>query len=400
MKRMADCVSLLRVAAVAGVAFLSALSVGEPIAPAVPLPKDKQDESKLEPGKYFAGRRGAAREKLLKDGGGNARSEAAVAAGLKWLSRHQAVDGSWSPAEFATDGNCNCGNPGHNDRMFGTSIAVLPFLGAGETHKGGAKTLYTKNVDRAIKWMISRQNADGVLSGNGYIQPMAALALCEAYGMTADPQLKGPAQRAINAVVNWQGNDGGFRYGPKQNGDLSVTGWHVQALKAGQMARLKVPNATWKGVSDFLDKVGTQDGSGYGYTGPQPTSRMTTTGLLCRQYLGWSPRHPGMAKGVGTLRTKLPPARVYKDIYYYYYATRVMHHTGGEAWQEWNAGKDGKPGMRDLLIDSQDKGQDPKARDQKGSWNPTGEAFGAQLGRLGHTALCVLTLEVYYRFQF
>ena len=54
--------------------------------------------------------------------------------------------------------------------------------------------------------------------------------------------------------------------------------------------------------------------------------------------------------------------------------------------------------MRDLLIDTQDKGLDPDRRDQKGSWSPTGDAWGSQLGRLGYTSLAILTLEVYYRY--
>ncbi len=53
--------------------------------------------------------------------------------------------------------------------------------------------------------------------------------------------------------------------------------------------------------------------------------------------------------------------------------------------------------MRDILIQRQDQGQNPERRHQKGSWDPAGDAFGNQFGRLGHTCLCILTLEVYYR---
>jgi hypothetical protein len=79
-------------------------------------------------------------------------------------------------------------------------------------------------------------------------------------------------------------------------------------------------------------------------------------------------------------------------MYYYYYATQVMHHMGGDVWDQWN------PRMRDLLIGMQDKGDGQNKADQKGSFDPKGWAFGEQFGRLGQTALCVLTLEVYYRY--
>lgn len=351
---------------------------------------DQDDEPKLVPG-GFGGRKGKAKESLLAAEGGNEKSEAAVAAGLKWLARHQANDGSWGGSDFAKDGKCNCGNPGHNDRMFGTAIALLPFLGAGETHKGqGKNAIYAKNVDRALKWMIAKQGADGVFSGNGYIQGIVTLAVCEAYAMTEDVQLKGPAQRGITAIVDWQGANGGFRYGPKQNGDLSVTSWHLQALKAGQQAKLNVPNATLAGVNQFLDAMSTPDGAGYGYTEPKPSPSMTAAGLLCRENMGWGARHPGLAKGIDSLH-KQPPAAAFKNMYYYYFATQAVRHRGGDDWKKWN------DKMRDLLIASQDQGQNADKKDQKGSWDPAGDAFGAQFGRLGHTALCLLTLEVYYR---
>ncbi|MBY0523331.1 MAG: hypothetical protein K2R98_08025 [Gemmataceae bacterium] len=185
---------------------------------------DKDDEEpKLVPG-GFGMRDPKIRAKFLKDEGGNEKSEAAVVAGLKWLVRHQANDGSWNPADFAKDGQCNCDNPGYKDEMWGTTMGLLPLLAAGQTHKGrGQDQLYAKNVERALKWMLAKQDKDGKLSGNGYVQGMATIALCEAYGMTGDAFLKRPAQSAINVIVEWQGQDGGFRYAPKQAGDMSVS---------------------------------------------------------------------------------------------------------------------------------------------------------------------------------
>jgi hypothetical protein len=78
-------------------------------------------------------------------------------------------------------------------------------------------------------------------------------------------------------------------------------------------------------------------------------------------------------------------------MYYYYYATQVMHHFGGQAWQRWN------PLMRDYLVAAQDHGTTPGHPHQRGSWDPTGDAFAPQGGRLMVTSLSILTLEVYYR---
>src|SRR5262249_483271 len=46
-------------------------------------------------GNALAGRSGKNRELLVAREGGNAASEAAVEAGLKWIVRHQAADGHW-----------------------------------------------------------------------------------------------------------------------------------------------------------------------------------------------------------------------------------------------------------------------------------------------------------------
>ena len=72
----------------------------------------------------FGGRSGATRQKLLTEGGGNTFSEAAVAAGLKWLAEHQATDGHWSFKEFAQHGRCNCTGQSQHDDIAATSFAL------------------------------------------------------------------------------------------------------------------------------------------------------------------------------------------------------------------------------------------------------------------------------------
>jgi hypothetical protein len=342
------------------------------------------------------GRSGATRERMLKEGGGNTASEAAVALGLKWIARHQATDGHWGLHDFMAANKCTCGEPGvAGHDMAGTAFALLPLLGAGETHMAANKNnIHAKTVGKGLDWMCAHMGADGHM-GDGYTQGIATIVLCEAYGLTADPRLRPFAQRAVNKIVDWQAADGGFRYSPKQAGDLSVAGWHIQALKSAQMAGLNVPNATLAGVNEFLQKVSANDGSRYGYMDGQGgnNQRLSAVGLLCRQYLGWGPRTPGLVKGVADLQ-RVPPGPNPKDIYYFYYATQVMHHMSSvqpEAWDKWNVP------MRDMLIKAQDHGGDKDHRDQKGSWSPASDALEKPLGRLGYTSLVLLTLEVYYR---
>jgi hypothetical protein len=85
------------------------------------------------------------------------------------------------------------------------------------------------------------------------------------------------------------------------------------------------------------------------------------------------------------------------EMYYFYYATQVVHFFEGEEWKTWNEGPlvNGKRngGMRDWLVNL----QVAKAGPNDGSWDPDGGFMGRHTGRLGTTCMCLLTLEVYYR---
>jgi hypothetical protein len=326
---------------------------------------------------------GATKTKLLKDLGGNDKSEAAVAAGLKWIVSRQTEDGSWEL--LTADEEAKKPYPADSKVMrsvAGTALAILPLLGHGEMHKHQRRQ-YPKNVERGLEWLLDQQRKDGGWSASGYEHALATLTLCEAYGLTADPLLKEPAQRAVKYIVTAQHEKGGWRYQPKQAGDTSVTGWQVQALFAAAYCGLEIPKEIWPAIMKFLDAFGNADGSVYGYQESQkPSPSMTASALWSRQWLRWPRTEPGMVKGIEYLE-KTPPSKDLQNIYYYYHATNAIKNYGGEPWQRWN------PRMRDLLIETQEA---------QGSWKAEGDAWGPQLGRLGCTSLALLTLEVYYRY--
>ena len=342
--------------------------------------------------KGFAWRSAGNRRKMLEETGGTVESEAAVAAGLKWLAQHQAPDGHWSLDSFPQQGKCRCTGAGSlNNDIAGTALGLLPFLGAGKTHRRSAENPYQKIVDKGLKFLTSRQNANGYFGGGSYYaQGLATMAVCEAYGLTSDPALKRSAQQAISNIVSAQNANGGWDYLPGTlRTDTSVGGWQLMALKSGETAGLDVPKKATNAASRWLDRVMTNDGAGYGYDGPGDTNTMTGVGLLCREHLGWAPRNPSLIKGVEKLRT-IGPEENQNNIYYCYYATQVLYHFGGQAWEKWN------PKMRDILIAKQDKGAN--IAHQKGSWSPKDDAHGGAGGRLMVTSLSLLTLEVYYRY--
>ncbi len=329
-----------------------------------------------------------ARKAAVASMGGSEGSEAAVAAALKWLAAHQERDGGWDFDH--TRGPCKgqCTHPGsiQPSRNGATAMALLPFLGAGQTHKEGA---YKEVVERGLTFLIRNMklaNGMGDLSDTGgrlYSHGLASIALCEAYAMTQDPVLLQPSQLAVNFIVYAQDPvGGGWRYEPQQPGDTSVLGWQLMACKSARMAYLKVPNKTFVGASRFLDFVQDQGGAQYGYTIPSGAPSTSAVGLLCRMYLGWKHDAPALKAGVEYLHQIGPT----ENEYYNYYATQVMRHYGGEYWTAWNAK------LRDQLVSSQDqKGH------AKGSWFFPKATYSDRGGRLYCTSMATMMLEVYYR---
>jgi hypothetical protein len=225
--------------------------------------------------------------------------------------------------------------------------------------------------------------------------------------MTQDPALREPAQRAMNFCVASQHPErGGWRYLPQYGSDTSVTGWMMMALKSGDLAGLDTPRATYEKILKWLD-LSQQSGTRrdqYRYNpyapdtptqrhGRVPSKTMTSVGLLMRLYLGWDQQNPNMVRGARYLAENLPefgrPTSPERDTYYWYYATQVMYHMGGEYWEAWNGR------LHPLLIESQIQ-QGPMA----GSWDPRDpipDRWGPHAGRLYVTTMNLLSLEVYYR---
>ena len=342
------------------------------------------------------------RRKGSSDGMHIPRFETSVALALNWLARHQSSDGSWSLQDYTAhcrDKTCSGAGSVRADTA-ATSLALLPFFAAGDTHKTKGK--YQKTVADGLAWLIREQKPDGDLRGGAtmYAHGLATITLSEAYGMTGDRSVGYAAQRAVDFLQAAQNRrTGGWRYQPGEEGDLSVTGWQIMALKSAQMAGLSVDAGAFQRAREYLASTSAGQGGSaaasaargqFAYQpGAAPNPSMTAVGLLCSQYLGTSRNDPLMTDGTARLMAKLPDAGR-RDLYFWYYATQVMHNQPGTDWDAWNRR------IRNLLVQSQER--DGCAA---GSWDPqrpSPDPWGAQGGRLMTTCLATLTLEVYYRY--
>ncbi len=360
--------------------------------------KTSAETGGVTPSALFNARQGPLKAMLVLREGGSVESEAAVEAGLDWLARHQSGDGHWGldiSDRCRHDRGCP-GKPQMESHTAATGLGLLPFLAAGHTHNQPGRYRYV--VDRGLNWLVHHQKKDGDLftggGGHMYSHAIATMALCEAYGITGDPALRTPAQRAIDFIAKAQHPKGGWRYEPGQDGDTSVLGWQMFALRSGLMAGLNVTVETIQGADHYLDRAAVDaDLTAYAYQpGNKPTPVMTAEALLVRQYLGWSRQRAALRKGVGLVAAHLfSTVSKERNVYYWYYATQLFHNMDGDYWERWN------PVIRDGLVATQVQG---KGCD-RGSWDPTkpsDDQWGVRAGRLFETSLSLLTLEVYYRY--
>ncbi len=337
------------------------------------------------------------RQAMVGSQGGTKQTEQAVHAGLDWLLRHQYPDGHWSLHQSCRQGRCSGVGSAKHD-MAGTAFGLLPFLAAGYTHKSGP---YQKQIGAGLTWMIANQDPQsGSLakaSGeNMYVHGLASIVLAEAYALTRDARVGAAAQKAVRFIEYAQNpSHGGWRYTPKSpTGDTSVVGWQLMALKSAYMGGLEVKPQTFDLTKKFLKSVSFgKHGGRFGYDGPGGGSpAMTAVGLLCQQYLGAVRGDEGIREGVEFLKAN-PPSLGYRNAYYWYYATQVMHNMQGAEWDRWNRE------MRTIWVETQDR---DKGRCEFGSWDPDKPAkdvgHSETGGRVMLTSIGLLTLEVYYRY--
>jgi hypothetical protein len=346
----------------------------------------------------YADRTGAGRAAAAAAHGGSEQSEQAVQAALDWLARAQSSDGRWNAARHGA-GQGAAGSGQHRPEVGGrsdhgvTGLALLAFLGAGNTHRDGP---YAANVARGIGFLVDRQRPDGSLAGDAeffaalYCHGMATIPLAECLAMTGDESLRPTLDRAVRHTLAMQHPvTGGWRYAAGDRGDTSQLGWQVMALASAKTAGLAGAEGAEARARVFLASVSSGGAGGLAAyrPGERPSLTMTAEALFCRLLLGMPADHPAAAEALGLL-SRSPPTAAGYNIYTWYYATLASFHAGGPQWEAWNRQ------LQAALLPLQHRSGGPL----DGSWDPD-RVWGGHGGRVYATALAALTLEVYYRYR-
>ncbi len=338
---------------------------------------------------------------------GDPNTEGAVLKALRWLKKTQLPNGSWKPSPISN-----------------TGFAILAYLAHGETP---ASKEFGPTVEKALQFLIESitLNKDGEptfkgTDGNEYATLIATYALCEAYGMTRNPNTKIVAMQTLQRIVDNQSPTGGWDYHMNKKStrdDMSYAGWALQALKAGKMAGMHPEglDACIKKAVKCLKTRNFKNG-GFNYTaGGNPTG-LTATGCLAMQLLGYM-NEPEVKAALDTMRPWVPSFTgvkgkklaealpTHNPQYYCYYASQCKYQAGMcqgatpanvKAWQDWNIAMKALYPAK-MTDDGTIEGPDGKPR-KTAYWKMVAVETCASGGNTMSTCLCALQLMVYYRY--
>ncbi|MDG1670756.1 MAG: hypothetical protein P8H96_07810 [Akkermansiaceae bacterium] len=322
----------------------------------------------------------------LNSSGGTEKCEDAVVNGLRFLKKTQNDDGSWETGDY---------------HVGFTGLALLAFLGHCETTMSEE---FGETVFSAITYLVNKAMknkgkiaADFKKNHWCYDHAIAVYALAEAYTLCQKsfgeniPDLPEAVQASAQFLINSQNRDGGWAYKYAEEGghtDLSIVGWHMQALKAADHTGLELKNLT-RSVRDGLEfsaGLRTPEGA-FGYSGPtmrHDGTALAAVGALSFQIWGKSSSQEarGACKFIDD-NMKFEWNTPDSDLYGHYYAAQCMMNFGGDSWKRHNEK------FRDQVLNNQLP---------DGSFKPTGyRSHGLANGHY-RACLSILMLEVYYRF--
>jgi len=361
----------------------------------------------------YQNRFGAAKLRALEEFGGSAETEHAVAAGLAYLARIQNPDGSWGQRRDRHEKYLDV-------RVGKSALALLAFLGAG--HVPGAGTEHAALVERTLTYLLATQDRASGHFGQScaYGHGITTYALAECFALTQDERLRAPLERALAHITANQRRErdprffGGWGYyfgdGHVWNRDewprTSVTAWQIMALESARLGGLAVEDDVFEAARAFLASTWDEELRAFRYShDPERLSSgwptlpaSTPASLFGLSLLGVDVAGEELAPARRFVLTRAPDGyrftgdddfvrRARGNPYFWYYGSLAMFRVGGREWESWNRA------LQTTLLPSQD---------EDGSWRPLdpyAEYAGDEDGeRTYTTAMCVLSLEVYYRY--
>jgi hypothetical protein len=354
----------------------------------------------------------AARKRLLKRYGGGARSEYAVAKALRYLAKRQNPNGSWGGAQSFKTG----------DAAALSSLTLLAFLAHGENF---TSKKYGKNVTKGADFLCKLADMPKIeFAGKGFGHAILTYALAETYALTGSLTLRRKLARRLEVIIERQNRFGSFNLNYDNSPcpvpaaeedaakvqtmvgeprcDLSLLGWHIQAMVAAKNSGVNVEGLD-KALQLSLEAlVKIHQAARGGFSQGINMKRfafdpnLNAVGLLGTQLLNAgrsSPAHRAkkILKNDGKMLLPRWKKSRHFPLYRWYYQTQALFQSEkgrGKIWESWN---------------NNFKAELLRYQKSDGSWSVPGKSKGFQLKdrvdlTLYSTSLCLLMLQVYYRY--
>ena len=359
----------------------------------------------------YKNRFGTEKQKAIELHGGSKETEHAVALRLKYLASRQNSSGFWGREEDYEEkyGYVCIGK---------SALCLLAFLGAG--HAPDSNTRFSDVTEKAVRFLLDVQDEQTGHFGwtSAYSHGIATYALAECYAITKDKRLLAPLEKAVAEIVRRQhrsrnrNNAGGWGYfNPDGNhfdsyARVSVSSWQIMALESARLGGIPVADEVFTRAREFLQNA-YDPRRGYFRYNHDP-SRLssdyrtlpasTPAALFALSLVGdditgsefKEPRDYVLKRAPAQYRCRSEREFVLNadgNLYFWYYASLAMFRCGGQEWQAWNQA------MKRTLL---------PAQQADGSWRPISpyaeRAKDTNRDRSYSTAMCVLSLEVYYRY--
>jgi len=360
----------------------------------------------------YQSRTGPQKERALEEHGGTPETEAAVVRGLAYLARIQGQLGQWGPIDVLDEkyGEICVGK---------TALATLAFLAAGHTHVSG--TEHSETVQKGLAFLLASQDpASGHFGdSSAYSHGITTFALAEALSMTGDATLRASVEQGVAHILEKQSTSsdprsrGGWPYYYPTDREFdewprtSITVWQILALESARLSGVAVPDRAFEEAARFLEAAKDTRRPWYRYnhdperlnSGYPTLPASTPAALFALSCLGRDITGADHAAARQFVLERAPNGhrftnerefveRAQGNPYFWYQGSLAMMRVGGDAWRRWNVA------LQQTLLPSQAEDGSWRAIDPYAKY-----ARDDERDRAYTTALCVLCLEVYYRYD-
>ncbi len=270
----------------------------------------------------------------------DARVDAAVARGLRFLARTQEPNGAWIAIIGRKVLHSYEGEVGYHVGV--TALASMSFMAGGSMPGVGP---YGENVERGLAFVLDSVKGNGFITAQNsrmYSHAFATLLLSEVYGTTREPKVKDALQKAIALIASAQNSQGGWRYLPGvPDSDMCVTVCQVQALRSARNVGIFVPKDTIDRAIEYVKKSWDPTTGGFYYQMPpsRVSFQLAAAGVTALYGAGYY-EGPEIDAGLRFMLREWPPyfrAPQTFDFYYgHYYGIQAAFQRGGSYFAEWH----------------------------------------------------------------